>query len=94
MTLWATGTTQVAFLYVYEDLCAALETTWAIGFAEDRAWRGRPVAEPFVMSIEKGAPANGGVAWRMRWHEGGHNRVRQFSRKRDAEGLDADIWRR
>lgn len=24
----------VAFLYLYEDLCAALEETWAIGFAE------------------------------------------------------------
>jgi hypothetical protein len=24
----------VAFLYLYEDLCADLEATWAIGFAE------------------------------------------------------------
>jgi hypothetical protein len=27
-------TRMVAFLYLYEDLCAALEATWAIGFAE------------------------------------------------------------
>jgi hypothetical protein len=28
-------TRMVAFLYLYEDLCAALEATWAIGFAEN-----------------------------------------------------------
>lgn len=27
-------TRMVAFLYLYEDLCAALESTWIIGFAE------------------------------------------------------------
>jgi integrase len=46
------------------------------------------------MSIEKRQLQSGGVAWRVRWREGGHNRVRQFDRKRDAEGFDAEIRRR
>lgn len=46
------------------------------------------------MSIERRTLRTGGTAWRVRWREGGQNRVRQFDRKRDAEAFDADVHRR
>lgn len=46
------------------------------------------------MSVEKRQLQSGSAAWRVRWREGGHNRVRQFDRKRDAQAFDADIRRR
>jgi Phage integrase, N-terminal SAM-like domain len=46
------------------------------------------------MSVERRRLKNGSTAWRVRWREGGHNRVRQFSRKRDAEAWDSEVRRR
>jgi integrase len=45
------------------------------------------------MSIER-LERQGGVVWRVRWREGGHNRAKVLGRKRDAEAFDADIRRR
>ena len=38
------------------------------------------------MSIER-LERQGGVVWRVRWREGGHNRAKVLGRKRDAEAL-------
>jgi integrase len=46
------------------------------------------------VSVERRAVRNARTAWRVRWREGGHNRVRHFDRKRDAESFDAEIRRR
>jgi Phage integrase, N-terminal SAM-like domain len=46
------------------------------------------------MSLEKRTLKSGGTAWRVRWREGGHNRVRHFDRKREAEAWDAEVRRR
>jgi len=45
------------------------------------------------MSIER-LERQGGVVWRVRWREGGHNRAKVLGRKRDAEAFDAEMRRR
>jgi hypothetical protein len=46
------------------------------------------------VSIHKRVHPSGKVGWRVRWREGGVQRSRDFTRKRDAEAFDLEVRRR